>query len=123
MDVIIGILIPFIGTVLGSSTVLFLRKNINEKLEKALYGFASGVMFAASIWSLIIPALELGSGIFKVIPVIIGTAFGILAFIIIEKINLKNKSILSLAVTLHNIPEGIAVGVVFASVFWGDSLR
>lgn len=118
MYIILGILIPFIGTLFGSLTVLFLKKNINRKIENILYGFSSGVMIAASIWSLIIPAIEQGKRPFNIIPVIFGVIAGIFLFIIIEKLNVKSKSMLSLAVTLHNIPEGMAVGVMFASVLF-----
>lgn len=119
MDIVLGILIPFIGTMLGSLMVFFMKKNINSKVERILLGFASGVMVAASIWSLIIPALESAEeqGIISWIPVSIGFIFGILFFIIVDilmpklekrqksKIKSKNNLMLVLAVTLHNIPE------------------
>jgi len=117
---IVGILIPFIGTSLGSSFVFFLRKKLNKNIEKLLIGFAIGVMLAASNWSLLIPSIEMAEemNIIKWIPASIGFALGILFLIIINKITdkLDNKKIdmLMFSVTIHNIPEGMAVGVIFA---------
>ncbi len=115
MDVIIGILIPFIGTSLGAFMVFFMKDNIDKKFEKVLLGFSAGVMIASSIWSLLIPSLEETSnlGFAKVIPAIIGFSLGILFLIILDYIisnmgsssKLKNTNMLFLAVTLHNIPE------------------
>ncbi len=115
MNVLIGILIPFIGTVFGSLLVFMMKKEINKKLEIIIYGFAAGVMMAALIWSLIIPALESSN----VIPVIIGLLVGVVSFylidLVMEKRSKSKMSNLMIAVTLHNIPEGMAVGVAFAS--------
>ena len=117
MKVIIGILIPFIGTIIGSILVFFIKKEINKKLEVIIYGFAAGVMMAALIWSLIIPAIESSS----IIPVIIGLVLGVGTFYLMDLYLNKKKKInnLMVAVTLHNIPEGMAVGVAFASYLVG----
>ena len=117
MKVIIGILIPFIGTIIGSLLVFFMKKEINKKIEVIIYGFAAGVMMAALIWSLIIPAIESSS----IIPVIIGLVLGVGSFYLMDLYLNKKKKInnLMVAVTLHNIPEGMAVGVAFASYLVG----
>ena len=123
---ILGILIPFIGTSIGSFLVFFLKKNFNNKFEKLLIGFASGVMIAASIWSLIMPSIEMAEkqNIIKWLPATIGLISGVIFLIIVyhlaEKIenkkNGKPLNMLFFSVTLHNIPEGMAVGVCFAGV-------
>ncbi len=132
MDLVLGIAIPFIGTSLGALMVFFMKNEINSKVEKLLLGFASGVMIAASVWSLIIPAIEMAEeqGVIGWIPATIGFVLGIFFLMLIDvivphlennvakgiKTNKLNKTtMLVLAVTLHNIPEGMAVGVVFAS--------
>ena len=118
MKVILGILIPFIGTIIGASLVFFMKKEISKKIEIIIYGFAAGVMMAALIWSLIMPAVD-SSGI---VPVIIGLIIGVLIFYLIDfYLNKKEEKInnLMVAVTLHNIPEGMAVGVAFASYLVG----
>ena len=120
MKVFWGIMIPFIGTVIGSMLVYIMKKELNKKLEVIIYGFAAGVMMAALMWSLIIPALE-SSGL---IPVVIGLIVGVLSFyfidLIMDKKEVKNKmSNIMVAITLHNIPEGMAVGVAFASYLSG----
>ena len=123
---IVGILIPFIGTSLGSFFVFFLRKNINKKFHNLMIGFASGVMLAASIWSLIMPSIELAieRGIIKWLPASVGLLSGVIFLIIINKItnniNKKNMNMLMFSVTLHNIPEGMAVGVAFAGYLSGN---
>ncbi len=113
-----GIILPFIGTTLGSSIVFFMKK-FNKNIEKILLSFASGVMIAASFWSLITPSLELSKNQkLPWLPTTIGLILGITFFIITDKILKKaNKKFkLALAVTLHNIPEGMAVGVIYASI-------
>ncbi len=134
MEIILGILIPFIGTVFGSSIVFFMKNAFNMSVEKFLAGLASGVMIAASIWSLIIPSIELAEnqGVISWFPAALGFIIGVLFLIItdylISKIenkkkenrSLKNNTLLFLAVTLHNIPEGMAVGVAFAGVLAGN---
>ena len=128
---IIGILIPFIGTVFGSGFVLFLKKNLNEKIQKLIVGFAAGVMVAASIWSLILPSAELAQeqGVISWVPPAIGFVFGIVFLILTnfiadklaEKRNGKKLNMLMFSVTLHNIPEGMAVGVCFAGFLSGNA--
>lgn len=131
-DLLIGVLVPFLGTALGSAMVFFMKKELSEKLNHALEGFAAGVMVAASIWSLIIPAMEQSEGMGKLsfIPAVIGFWAGILFLLLLDEIiphlhmnsdepeglksNFKNTTMMVLAVTLHNIPEGMAVGVVYA---------
>lgn len=126
MEIIIGISLPFIGTVLGSLMVYILKNNLNKNIENVILGFAGGVMVAASIWSLIIPALESSSNN-SCLPVIIGMCLGIGIFLLIDFI-LKNRdnkdgkikiNNLMLAITLHNIPEGMAVGIALASYMSG----
>ncbi len=125
METIIGISIPFIGTVLGSTMVYFLKKNLSKKLERIILGLAAGVMVAASIWSLLIPSMNMSKGIVW-LPATIGMIIGVCIFYVIDII-LKKKNIVAsekidnimLAVTLHNIPEGMAVGIAFASYLAG----
>ena len=139
MDIILGLLIPFIGTTLGASMVFLMKNRFNRKAEKMLLGFASGVMIAASVWSLIIPSIEMAEeqGIIAWIPASIGFLFGIFFLLGLDKIiphlHLDNKkpegvkakiqktTMMVLAVTLHNIPEGMAVGVVFAGAIAGNT--
>ncbi len=132
MDIVIGILIPFFGTAIGASMVFFMKNSLSKKVEKILLGFASGVMIAASIWSLLIPAINMAEeqGRIAWIPAVIGFVLGIFFLLIIDltvphleggkekgiKSKLNKNTMLVLAVTLHNIPEGMAVGVVFAGV-------
>ena len=119
--IIIGIIIPFIGTTLGSLLVFFLKNDLNIKIEKFLLGIASGVMIAASIWSLLIPAITLSAnlGNFAFLPAAIGFALGMIFLLLLDiyisKLDIKNKktNMLYLAVTMHNIPEGMAVGAGF----------
>ncbi len=128
---ILGILIPFIGTSLGSAFVFFLKKNMNEKFQKLMIGFASGVMIAASVWSLILPSVEMAEGRYKMvwIPAAVGFIFGVLFLILVNKIaervesrkDGKKFNMLMFSVTLHNIPEGMAVGVCFAGFLSGNS--
>ena len=139
INVIIGILIPFIGTSLGSALVFFMKDKINEKVMKVLLGFAAGVMVAASIWSLILPAIEqeTSSGHISWLAPSIGFMIGIIFLLLLDtfvphmhttskveegvKSNLSKVTKLLLAVTLHNIPEGMAVGVVFAGYLSGNT--
>ena len=128
---IAGILIPFIGTSLGSSFVFFMRKNMSSKFQKMIVGFASGVMIAASIWSLILPAVEMAEeqGKTSWVPAAIGFALGVIFLICINKLaeNLEKRengrkiNMLTFSVTLHNIPEGMAVGVCFAGFLSGNA--
>lgn len=138
-DVSLGLLIPFIGTTLGSACVFFLKKNLSERIQKTLTGFASGVMVAASIWSLIVPAIDQSKDMGKLafIPAAIGFGLGMLFLLLLDiliphihmnaekaegpKSNFKKTTMMVLAVTLHNIPEGMAVGVVYAGMISGNS--
>lgn len=139
-QVILGILIPFIGTTLGAACVFFMKDEINPKVQKALSGFAAGVMVAASIWSLLIPAMEMVDekmGRMSWIPAAIGFLIGIFFLLFLDSAiphqhidsdkpeGLKNESLrrttmMVLAVVIHNIPEGMAVGVSFAGVIYGN---
>jgi len=128
---VLGIFIPFLGTCLGSFLVFFLRKGLNDKYQKVMVGFAIGVMLAASVWSLIIPSIEMVANTyaFAWIPACVGLLLGVLFLIFVNKYSdklIKNndgKSInmLMFSVTLHNIPEGMAVGVCFAGVLSGNT--
>ena len=139
LKIIQGILIPFLGTSLGAACVLFMKKDLNIKIQKILTGFAAGVMMAASIWSLIIPSIEQSEnmGKFAFLPAFIGFWLGILFLLLLDetiphlhvssnetegpKVKIKRTTMLVLAVTLHNIPEGMAVGVVFAGLLSGNN--
>ena len=130
MQIFFGIMIPFIGTTIGSLAVFLMKKEFNIKIEKFLYGFAAGIMVAASVWSLIIPSIEMAEkqNVIAWIPASIGFVLGILFLLLInyfvsklnnnrkEKKKIEKTFIMALAVTLHNIPEGMAVGVCFAGV-------
>ena len=136
--VFLGILIPFLGTSLGAAMVFFLKKQISGQLQKVLTGFAAGVMVAASFWSLLQPALESSAGMGKLsfLPAAIGFLIGIGFLLLLDMITphmhmdqqvegprsgLKRTTKLILAVTLHNIPEGMAVGVVYAGWLAGEA--
>ena len=135
MKVFLGILIPLLGTSIGSFLVFFMKNKINNKKEVILLGFASGVMIAASIWSLIIPSIEITEKIngIKWLPASIGFIFGIILLIIIKNklIKIDNKKIkddklrkiiiMIFTIIMHNIPEGLAVGVCFASALKENS--
>ena len=132
MDLVIGLAIPFLGTTLGSAMVFLMKKEMNKKVEKILLGFASGVMIAASVWSLLIPSIEMAETQGKVawIPAAIGFLLGIVFLLVLDSViphmhlesekpegmksKLKKTTMMVFAVTLHNIPEGMAVGVIFA---------
>ncbi len=137
MKTFLGLMIPFLGTTLGSACVFFMRDKLNEILEKALLGFASGIMVAASVWSLIIPSVDMSEGMGRLafVPAAVGIALGMLFLLAMDRViphmhvgqkepegskeavgKLKKTTLLTLAVTLHNIPEGMAVGVVFAGM-------
>lgn len=139
-NVWIGILIPFIGTTLGSAMVFFMRKEMGGKIQKALLGFASGVMIAASVWSLLIPAIDMSKeqGGIPWIPAAVGFLLGMGFLLLLDTLtphlhlhedtpegipsNLKKTTMLVLAVTLHNIPEGMAVGVTFTGMLTGNTM-
>lgn len=130
-----GLTIPFFGTVLGASLVWFIKGKMSPALNKSLLGFASGVMVAASVWSLLLPAVEMAGGEdnpYAVIPAVIGLALGMIFLLYIDKLTphlhpgsdtpegprsgLSRTAMTSLAVTIHNLPEGMAVGVVLAGL-------
>ena len=137
-EVLLGIMIPFIGTSLGAGMVFFLKNQISENVQKILTGFAAGVMVAASFWSLLQPALESSEGMGKLsfAPAAVGFLVGIGFLLLLDEVtphmhmdnqdegpknNLKRTTKLILAVTLHNIPEGMAVGVVYAGWLAGGT--
>jgi len=141
MQLTLGILIPFLGTTLGASMVFFMKKNLGSRIEQILAAFAAGVMVAASIWSLIIPSIDMTTGFsekFVWVPAAIGFIGGILFLLLLDyviphlhasddkpegpKSKLKKTTMLVTAVTLHNIPEGLAVGVVLAGAFYGNAV-
>lgn len=131
--VVLAVLIPFVGTALGAAFVFFLRHEMPTLTRKALLGFASGVMVAASVWSLLMPAMEMESakGNWSVVPAVTGFLLGVLFLLLIDGLTphlhidcakpeglpckLSRTTMLSLAVTIHNLPEGMAVGVVIAA--------
>ena len=136
LTLLLGILLPLAGTMLGSAFVFFMKKEIPDRLQKALLGFASGVMVAASVWSLLIPSIDMASE--SVVPAAVGFMVGILFLLLIDELTphlhlgsqkaegprskLSRTAMLALAVTIHNLPEGMAVGVVFASEAQGLTL-
>lgn len=132
MVILKGIFLPLIGTTLGSACVFFMKSGINDKLQKSLLGFAAGVMTAASVWSLIIPAVESCEhmGMLSFVPAFIGFWIGIMFLYALDKLlpeiyfpkdTKQKKSLMIPAVVLHNLPEGMAVGVVLASLIEGSS--
>ena len=139
MEVFYGILIPFLGTALGASCVFFMKKSLNDGIQRMLAGFAAGVMVAASIWSLLIPAMNQSHsmGRLSFIPAAAGFWIGILFLLALDhiiphlhqnsknaegpKVRLKRTTMMVLAVPLHNIPEGMAVGVVYAGYLTGSA--
>ena len=139
MNVFYGILIPFLGTSLGAACVFFMKNTLSDKIQRALTGFAAGVMVAASVWSLIIPAIKQSASMGKLsfLPAAIGFWIGILFLLLLDHISphlhqnsdqaegpkskLQRTTMMVLAVTLHNIPEGMAVGVVYAGYLSGST--
>ena len=139
IEVIYGVLIPLLGTTLGAACVFFMKNAIGDKVQRLLMGFASGVMVAASVWSLLIPSIEQSAsmGRLSFVPALTGLWAGMLFLLLLDhitphlhmnsdetegpKAHLKKTTMLVLAVTIHNIPEGMAVGVVFAGVLSGKS--
>lgn len=117
--IIIGIILPFIGTTLGAGVVLLFKNKINDKFTKVFLGFSAGVMIAASCWSLIIPSVEMAEaqGVISWIPACIGILIGSFFIPVCDKFIKYKKDNLYLAITLHNVPEGIAVGVALARMF------
>ena len=139
MNVLIGILIPFVGTMLGAAMVFLMKNEMNKKVEKILLGFAAGVMIAASVWSLIIPSIEMAEEQGKIgwIPASVGFLLGVIFLLVLDSViphmhlesekpegiksKLKKTTMMVFAVTLHNIPEGMAVGVTFAGAMIGNA--
>ena len=133
---IIGILLPLAGTMLGSAFVFFMKKEIPDRLKKTLLGFASGVMVAAGVWSLLIPSIDMAGE--SIIPAAVGFLSGVAFLLLIDELTphlhvgtqkieglrsrLSRTAMLALAVTIHNLPEGMAVGVVFAGESHGLTL-
>ena len=139
MEAFYGILIPFLGTSLGAACVFCMKKSLNDRVQRALTGFAAGVMIAASIWSLLIPAIEQSTqmGGLSFLPAFVGFWVGVLFLLVLDhvvphlhtnsqqaegpKSQLRRTTMMVLAVTLHNIPEGMAVGVVYAGFLSGST--
>ncbi len=138
MDMVIVLLIPFLGTALGSAMVFFMKKSINKTIEKLLIGFAGGVMISASFWSLLMPSMEMATEQHEIswLPASIGFLLGIFFLLILDSIiphlhlhadkpegikaKIKESTMLVFAVTLHNIPEGMAMGVTLAGAMIGN---
>lgn len=138
MKVFYGIMIPFLGTTLGAACVFFMKRSMSETVQKILSGFAAGVMVAASVWSLLIPSIEQSETMRRLsfLPAVIGFLFGILFLLLLDhviphlhvgsqesegpKTKLQRATMMVMAVTLHNIPEGMAVGVVYAGYLSGE---
>lgn len=138
-QIIRGLLLPFLGTSLGAACVFFMRGKLHVLLQRALTGFAAGVMTAASVWSLLIPAIEQSEGLGRLsfLPAVVGFLIGILFLLLLDRLiphlhmnsseaegpkcSLSKTTMLVLAVTLHNLPEGMAVGVVYAGLLYGSA--
>lgn len=138
MEAFYGILIPFLGTSLGAACVFFMKKTLSDRVQRSLTGFAAGVMVAASVWSLLIPAIEQSAamGTWAFVPAAAGFWIGVLFLLALDhliphhansasaegpKSRLQRTTMMVLAVTLHNIPEGMAVGVVYAGYLSGNA--
>ena len=139
MQTFTGIMIPFIGTVLGAACVLFMKNSLKSIIQRALAGFAGGVMVAASVWSLLIPAMNQSEHMGKLafIPAVVGFFCGILFLLLLDNViphlhlnsdkaegpknKFKKTTMMVFAVALHNIPEGMAIGVVFAGIQAGEA--
>ena len=141
LEIVLGLIIPFLGTAVGASMDFLLKDKLNDKVQKILLGFASGVMIAASIWSLITPAIDMSSHLaLPWLPAAVGFLLGIAFLLVLDTViphlhlnsdevegiqgkkSLKKSTMLVFAVTLHNIPEGMAVGVVLAGAYYGNEL-
>ena len=146
MTLVLGLLIPLLGTMLGAAFVFFMKGDMSPRVQKTLLGFASGVMVAASVWSLLIPAMDMGApsqpppvgeALMSVVPAAVGFLLGIGFLLLLDEATphqhigtdkpegphsrLSRTAMLALAVTIHNLPEGMAVGVVFAGAEQGIS--
>lgn len=138
LNILVATFIPFLGTLMGSLIVFFFRNKLNEKLEKVLLGFAAGVMIAASVWSLLVPSIEMSSymGKLSILPASVGFMCGVLFLLVLDsllphlhthseeaegaKSKINKNTMMFLAVTIHNIPEGMALGVVLAGFLIGN---
>lgn len=138
MEILLGLLLPFVGTTAGAACVFFLRKKINPNIQRIFTGFAAGVMVAASVWALIIPAMDMSEGMGKLafVPALVGFLTGILFLLFMDsliphlhvgsdkpegrKSGLGRTTMMMLAVTIHNFPEGAACGAILAGVLSGD---
>lgn len=138
-SIFLGLLIPFAGTTLGACCVFFMKREMNDGIQRFLMGFAAGVMVAASVWSLLIPSMNMSSGMEKMafVPSLIGFLLGVAFLFTLDRVTphlhaaaqkpegpktkLSRTMMLVFAVTLHNIPEGMAVGVVFAGMLQGSA--
>ncbi len=138
MNVAIGLLLPFLGTTAGAACVFFLKKQISPNLQRSFTGFAAGVMVAASVWSLLIPAMDMCEDMGKLgfIPALVGFLLGVFFLLLMDsfiphlhlgsdkpegaKSSLGRTAMLMLAVTIHNLPEGAACGAIFAGVLSGE---
>ena len=138
LEVLGGLLLPFLGTTLGAGCVFFMKKGMHPTVQKILTGFAAGVMVAASVWSLLIPAMEMCEDMGKLafLPALIGFLLGIVFLLLMDSViphlhvgdekpegvpsKLKRSTMLMLAVTLHNLPEGAACGAIFAGILTGE---
>ncbi len=138
MNIFIGVMLPFLGTAAGAACVFFLRNQISANLQRVFSGFAAGVMVAASVWSLLIPAMNMSDGMGKLafVPALVGFLLGIVFLLVIDSVvphlhagskepegkksRLNRTSMLMLAVTIHNLPEGAACGAIFAGVLSGE---
>ena len=137
MGIVIGLLIPLLGTMLGAAFVFFMKEDMSPRVRKSLLGFASGVMVAASVWSLLIPSIEMeaGRGAWSELPAALGFLAGVWFLLLLDELTphlhlgantpegprskLSRTAMLAMAVTIHNLPEGMAVGVVFAAASQG----
>ena len=138
MEVLLGVLIPFFGTAAGAACVFFLKEEIGPNLQRVFLGFAAGVMVAASVWSLLIPAMNMceGMGKFAFVPALVGFLLGIGFLLLMDTViphlhvgddnpegvpsKLKRSTMMMLAVTIHNLPEGAACGAIFAGILTGE---
>ena len=133
-----GLLIPFLGTALGAALVFFMKKELDKRIQKMLSGFAAGVMVAASVWSLLIPSMDMASdrGKLAFVPAVVGFCLGMIFLLVLDKLiphmhldeseeglksSLQKTTMMVLAVTLHNIPEGMAVGILYAGWVSGSA--
>ena len=133
-----GLLIPFLGTALGAALVFFMKKELDKRIQKILSGFAAGVMVAASVWSLLIPSMDMASdrGKLAFVPAVVGFCLGMIFLLVLDKLiphmhldeseeglksSLQKTTMMVLAVTLHNIPEGMAVGILYAGWVSGSA--